>query len=385
MKKIFWIALSIAVLLATACKKDNNEEPPAPAPSFKLSATTVEFAATPTDNKTVAITANVEWTATKSAGAEWLTLSPAAGSGNGTLTLSAAPNTTFTANTATISIKPTGMDAQTLSVTQAGIVASRHTDSLALVALYNATGGANWTGKWTLTNPMSAWTGVTLTAGRVTSLSLYDNNLSGAIPAELGNLTNLTLLSFYFNRLSGPIPVELGGLTNLNLLDLGSNHLSGTIPAELGNLKNLTKLDLYDNQLSGAIPATLVGLTKLTALNLHYNQLSGAIPAQLGSLTNLTWIYLHENQLSGAIPAELGNLTKLNRLALHNNQLSGDIPATLGGLTKLQYVWIEHNALSGALPASFLNATDGKTFCPQYTAANKTTVNTNPWSNFTCP
>ena len=58
-------------------------------------------------------------------------------------------------------------------------------------------------------------------AGRVTSLDLSDNRLSGEIPSELGNLTYLSDLYISDNRLNGEIPVWLGQLTNLRQLHLG--------------------------------------------------------------------------------------------------------------------------------------------------------------------
>ena len=39
--------------------------------------------------------------------------------------------------------------------------------------------------------------------------------------------------------LTGSIPAELGNLGNLTHLNLRTNQLSGTIPASLGNLRNL--------------------------------------------------------------------------------------------------------------------------------------------------
>ena len=70
-------------------------------------------------------------------------------------------------------------------------------DRAALVALYNATGGRNWSRNrnWLSNAPMGEWHGVTTDSdGRVTHLSLYSNQLTGEIPAELGDLTNLELL-----------------------------------------------------------------------------------------------------------------------------------------------------------------------------------------------
>ena len=57
------------------------------------------------------------------------------------------------------------------------------------------------------------------------------------------------------------------------------NQLSGTIPAEIGNLSALTKLNLGGNSLSGTIPATFVSLTQLNTLNISSNAFSGALPA----------------------------------------------------------------------------------------------------------
>ena len=123
-------------------------------------------------------------------------------------------------------------------------------DREVLVALYNGTDGANWANNsnWLSERPLGDWHGVTTDGnGRVTTLYLEENQLSGPIPAALGNLNNLTQLILYSNQLSGPIPAELGNLNNLTQLILAGNQLSGTIPSELGNLSNLTLLHLAGN------------------------------------------------------------------------------------------------------------------------------------------
>ncbi len=226
-------------------------------------------------------------------------------------------------------------------------------DRAVLVALYNATGGADWTNNtnWLSNEPLSEWHRVeTDEDGRVTALRLVANELSGEIPAELANLTNLQVLSLSKNTLSGEIPAELGNLTNLQILSLSANTLSGEIPEELANLANLRRLDLLQNGLSGEIPAELGNLANLEWLYLHSNELSGEIPAELGDLANLQYLYLSENELTGEIPAELGNLTNLQLLYLDSNKLSGKIPARLGNLTNLEDLFLNRNELSGPLP-----------------------------------
>ena len=199
------------------------------------------------------------------------------------------------------------------------------TDRAALVALYNATDGANWTvsSNWLSEEPPSKWYGVTAdTDGRVTKLLLSDNELSGEIPAALGNLTNLQHLDLCGNELSGEIPAALGNLTNLEILYLYGNQLSGTLPAALGNLTNLDLLSLWDNELSGEIPAALGDMTGLQLLRLNGNQLSGALPAALGDMTSLRFLFLNDNpQLTGTLPSALENLVELDDLDIQNTGL----------------------------------------------------------------
>ena len=231
----------------------------------------------------------------------------------------------------------------------------------ALVALYNSTDGANWTdntGWLGAAGTECSWFGIGCSNGHVEYLDLADNTLSGSIPTQLGNLTNLTSLSLDNNILSGSIPTELGNLTNLTILYLDDNSLSGSIPSELGNLTNLTGLYLFSNSLSGSIPSELGNLTDLTFLWLNNNTLSGSIPIELGNLTKLTSLFLHNNSLSGSIPTQLGNLTNLISLYLFDNSLSGSIPTQLGNLKNLTSLYLFDNSLSGSIPIELGNLTN---------------------------
>ena len=229
-------------------------------------------------------------------------------------------------------------------------------DRAALVVLYNATDGANWTNNsgWLTEAPLSQWHGVEADdIGRVTGLHLSFNRLTGEMPAELGNLTNLNWMSLSHNQLSGQIPAELGSLTNLHTLELYGNELIGQIPSELGSVPSLLILDLSENRLSGQIPGMLANLSNLEILGLGNNHLGGEIPIEFGSLFALQELDLGANQLSGEIPGELGNLTNLRRLYLLNNHLSGEIPEELGGLSNLQVLYLNNNQLMGEIPARF--------------------------------
>ncbi len=132
-------------------------------------------------------------------------------------------------------------------------------------------------------------------------------------------------------------------------MSVDNNELSGEIPLELSNLSNLRRLNLVSNQLSGEIPAELGSLSNLRELNLSSNQLIGELPAELGRVSALRELNLSSNQLTGEIPAELGDLTNLQRLALSNNQLTGSIPAELGSLANLEYLLLSGNQFVGCM------------------------------------
>ena len=255
---------------------------------------------------------------------------------------------------------------------------SATTDRMALEALYQATNGDNWQNNagWLSAAPLADWHGVETDAtGRVTSLALSDNQLSGKIPPELGELARLEHLelSGHHGWLDGTIPSELGQLASLESLILAGNGLHGEIPRALGRLSNLRRLDLSANGdptggpgLSGAIPEELGELSSLERLDLSSNHLSGVIPPELGHLTNLTYLNLSENLLTGSIPPELGELANLTVLLLgnlysetfigrlgHGNALSGPIPPELGRLTNLEHLDLSGNALDGTIPPEF--------------------------------
>ena len=173
------------------------------------------------------------------------------------------------------------------------------------------------------------------------SLLIHGGGLTGQIPLEIGNLTNLTILSLVDNPLlTGPIPMEIGNLVNLTHLNLYENSLTGEIPFTLGFLTDieletgmykLSHLNLSDNQLTGVIAPQMMELAGLIHLDLSRNQITGEIPTGdwlgegpgIGDLEYLSHLYLNENQLTGQVPPEIGNLNYLTRLYLNDNQFTG--------------------------------------------------------------
>ena len=174
-------------------------------------------------------------------------------------------------------------------------------------------------------------------------VSLSRNQLSGAIPSELGRLSNLERLYLYSNQLSGDVPSELLTISGLRTMALYGNQLSGGVPEHvdektvLTTLYNSTGGTGWNENENWASAEPVFTWTRVlidssghvTALWLDENRLSGEIPSELGDLTNLAGLFLNDNELSGEIPSELDNLLNLEDLYLAGNQLTGCIPEAL--------------------------------------------------------
>lgn len=249
-------------------------------------------------------------------------------------------------------------------VTQSAFDCSQVTDvpqseCNALVALYDTTNGDNWTNKqkWKESTSVCQWKGITCKNGYVNQIQLINNQLSGTLPPQIGDFTQLDSLVLSDNKLSGSIPKEIGNLLSLKGLHLTNNQLSGPIPKEIGKLKNLNRLSFAGNKLSDGIPKEITELFQLQYLHLSNNLLSGTIPKEIGKLTQLKALQLNSNKLSGPIPKEIGNLTQLEELGLYSNRLNGFIPKEIGNLTKLFSLHLSINQLSGVVPAELGNLT----------------------------
>ena len=98
-------------------------------------------------------------------------------------------------------------------------------------------------------------------------MNLSENNLTGTIPPELGDLANLTLLTLEENGLSGTIPPELGNLANLETLNLAENGLTGDLPAFLASPPGY--LNLIYNCLHATDPAVLAAVEEKKQQHVH--------------------------------------------------------------------------------------------------------------------
>ena len=285
------------------------------------------------------------------------------------------------------------------TVREAAAQGSVESDRTALVALYNATNGANWRNRtnWLSEEPIGGWYGVvTNDSGRVRELHLGDNGLTGTLPPEVGSLSRLSHVHFWSNALTGPIPPAFWSLP-LEWVALTDNQVTGTLPPEVGDLVDLHSLDLGYTAMTGPLPRSLTNLplkylritgsylcapaddgfqawletigefdgetcvpetesvdTDRAALVALYNATGGAdwrnntnwLSARpLGEWYGVTTdgtgrvveLDLGWGGLTGALPPEIGNLSRLRQLHFYDNfELTGPLPAAVGNLHRLE-------------------------------------------------
>lgn len=124
-----------------------------------------------------------------------------------------------------------------------------------LKRLYLALNGDAWThnDNWCSDKPLCEWYGlVTDRFGRVSRISLNNNNVSGSIPNF--TLEHLVELALTGNDLGGNLPSSLDKGYRLSL---GFNNFTGDIPEELSDVILEGKLTLGGNRLDGKIPAKI--------------------------------------------------------------------------------------------------------------------------------
>jgi len=91
---------------------------------------------------------------------------------------------------------------------------------------------------------------------------LQENELSGFLPSEVGQLANLKSMWLVGNKLSNELPDVFHTLPNLEWVDLSRNFFSGTLPTSLWRNNRPQKLIFKNNDFTGTIPENVCSKLK---------------------------------------------------------------------------------------------------------------------------
>ena len=328
------------------------------------------------------LTSNTSWEVVMPEGVDFIAVEPMSGTGDASICISVDANQTLKAREAVVVFKETTSGKEvTFTVNQGACEPCRATDSLALVAIFKASNGDNWTkDKWDLTKPMSEWKGVTLTDDRVTALKMTGKNFPGewTMPEEIGDLLALTDLRFNGAQVTGDFVEQLYKLTNLVSLYFQTNNIlgsfsekvtswpnikdiyindnpsfGGTLPKELGQLKKLANINIAKTSIGGDVPAELSGCDALVNFMVYGTKLT-SLPDNFDQWPSLKLIQVYDiPTLTGALPASCGNCTKLTSLWMYGCNFEGNIPESYANLpATCKQLRIMNNKLSGTVPAA---------------------------------
>ena len=175
------------------------------------------------------------------------------------------------------------------------------------------------------------------------------------------NMTKLLAVYIKGTSYSGHIPsdiVKLVYLQNLFVCNMEGEKLSGPLPEDLGNMTELRFLGIAGNKFEGNIPRSIRKLSKLYYLVLHNAQglLSGRLD-DLFSLKSLKLIYVSGVTMEGTLPDPLP--CRMRELVLIGNKMKGRLPSTYrcqGQPTSpLSILQLNNNMLSGDIPQAIFN------------------------------
>ena len=195
-------------------------------PTLTVSPETVAAFAPLGGEAVITVTSNVEWAvAVDPAETSWISVAVADDNidGTGTFKITVAKNKDLEARSAKVTVTAATLTKE-IAISQEGAVATpRLLDSLVLVKIFNAAGGANnWKEDriWDLENkPMNEWYNVKLNAdGRVTQINIANGTIltdTWVLPEEVGNLTEMTNFRIVNGKLTGAIPESIYNMTKL--------------------------------------------------------------------------------------------------------------------------------------------------------------------------
>lgn len=165
---------------------------------------------------------------------------------------------------------------------------------------------------------MNTWNGITVVGNRVWNIYLGMNNLSGTIPASIGDLDSLKEISLTTNHLRGNIPATIGNFSALISLDWSGNRLTGNLPFSIMKLRKIQRFDVSYNLLTAKnndsfyISAARPFVLDIVVNRFTFNEIESvarSFPNAYYAPQQRISIHQHDNALSVSAGGTLSNNT----------------------------------------------------------------------------
>ena len=176
-----------------------------------------------------------------------------------------------------------------------------------LKQFYSSTAGEKWTRQWPVSNTTVTTrqlNGITALNGKIVSIILDNNNITGSFPYMLLSLPRLKKLNLAFNHLQGDLGMGVANYTQLyptlsfspiDTLWINSNELSGNIGLFASYLPTLVSLDIQANKISDVIPMISPSITDFI-IGIQHIEKVYSIDLATSSHTVLPSIILYNHQ-----------------------------------------------------------------------------------------
>lgn len=260
---------------------------------------------------------------------------------------------------------------------------------------FNATFPSSWSGMTSL-RQLQYTNGKTEIAipfpavvGSMTALkSIVFNglNLTGSIPASIGNLPLIEQLTFQdipllteaiptsitqsatlvritlanLPSMSGSIQADWSQAVSLVRMTFSNVPLTGSVPSKPP--PNLTTFQSTSTPISGAIPQTFIDSPELTLVSIDKSEISGTIPAPTDPNASKLNFYLVRSSKASHLHPDVLTAKNLDRINFSRNKIIGKLPTKIGpdqntAQSPLTQLYLSDNALEGQIPSSyFVNA-----------------------------
>ena len=180
----------------------------------------------------------------------------------------------------------------------------------------------------------------------VTAVNLIEFNLAGTLPISFQNLKNLSFLHLASNSLHGrALDVLIPALSKLTIIGLAQNLLTGTIPSEINQLTNLRRFIIRENEFTGKLPESLAEMN-LFAFDITGNTFTASLPNILDSSVDMGYFDVSNNLLSGSISSKSWNNPSAWYLNFALNSFTGKLPV-FTDLSSLVSISIAYNYFEG--------------------------------------